>query len=268
MKKAAHGNRHSIDNALYDTVGEGWWQPDSPLYLIQSSLNPARIDYFKRKLIIDPNVLLQRRSALEIGCGGGLLCEEITRLGFHVTGIDPSESSLQIAAGHARANGLQIQYKSGCGEAIPCEDGSMDIVFCCDVLEHVRDVPKVISEISRVLKPGGYFFYDTLNRTYLSWLVAIKISQAWKYWAIAPDNLHVWEMFIKPGELRALLEPNHLKWQEHTGMWPNVSPMKFLSCLRKRAKGKLSYGDLGKELRMVESRRTGIMYMGYAIKTV
>jgi 2-polyprenyl-6-hydroxyphenyl methylase/3-demethylubiquinone-9 3-methyltransferase len=163
---------------------------------------------------------------------------------------------------------MKIQYITGCGEAIPCEDGSMDIVFCCDVLEHVRDVSKVISEISRVLKPSGYFFFDTINRTYLSWFVAIKISQIWKYWAIAPANLHVWEMFIKPSELRALCEPNSLQWQEHTGMWPNVSPLKFLSYLRKRAKGKISYGDLGKELRMVESRRTGIMYMGYAIKSV
>lgn len=266
MKRAVHGNPHPIDNDLYDAVGAGWWQPDSPFYLIQSSLNPARIGYFKRKLF-EHGVHPQGRSALEIGCGGGLFCEEIARMGFHVTGIDPSEPSLRIAAGHASVNGLQIRYKSGTGEEIPCEDGSMDVVFCCDVLEHVRDVPKVISEISRVLKPEGYFCFDTLNRTGLSWLVAIQIGQVWKRWAIAPANLHAWKMFIRPNELQALLERNHLEWKEHTGMWPNVPPLKLLSYLRNTVNGELSYGELGKALHMVESRRTGLMYMGYAIKS-
>src|SRR5215831_9947274 len=83
--------------------------------------------------------------------------------------------------------------------------------FCCDVLEHVRDLPKVISEISRVLKPGGVFCFDTLNRTFLSKLVAIKIWQEWKRWAFMPPNLHVWEMFIKPDELKALLLQNQFE---------------------------------------------------------
>ena len=268
MKRKASDPRYSIDNDLYDAAGAGWWQPDSPLYLLHSSMNPARIGYFKRKLVIERNVHPQGQTALEIGCGGGLLCEEIARMGFHVTGIDPSEKSLQIAAEHASANGLQIQYKSGSGEAIPCGDGSMDVIFCCDVLEHVRDVPQVILEISRVLKPGGYFCFDTLNRTFLSWLMAIQIAQVWKRWAIAPANLHVWKMFIQPGELRALLESDHLEWKEHKGMWLNAPPLKVLSCIRSKVKGELSYGELGKELRMVESGRTGLMYMGYAIKAL
>jgi len=187
-------------------------------------------------------------------------------MGLDVTGIDPSAHSLQIAASHAKASRLCISYDIGAGEALPYQDNSYDIVFCCDVLEHVRDVPTVLSEIFRVLKPGGIFCYDTLNRTFLSKLVAISISQDWKRWAFAPPNLHVWEMFIKPEEMKSLLTQNRLEWKEHVGMGFNVSFFKILHYLRKRAKGLLTYKDLGQRFFMIESRSMGIMYMGYAIK--
>jgi 2-polyprenyl-6-hydroxyphenyl methylase/3-demethylubiquinone-9 3-methyltransferase len=266
VKKVAQEIYDRIDNDLYHADGDRWWQSDSPLYLIQSSVNPARVSYLKKKLFNELKVNPQGKAALEVGCGGGLLCEEIARMGFDVTGIDPSEHSLQIATNHAKASGLRINYEKGTGEALPCRDNSSDIVFCCDVLEHVRDVPKVISEICRVLKPGGVFCYDTLNRTFLSKLVAINISQVWKRWAFAPPNLHVWEMFIKPDELKSLLEQNNLAWKEHMGMELNVSFLKFLRFLRKRARGALSYKDLGERLFVVESSNMNIMYMGYAIK--
>ena len=172
VKKVAQEIYVRIDNDLYQAVGDRSWQSDSPLYLIQSSVNPARVGHLKKKLFDELKVNPQGKAALEVGCGGGLLCEEIARMGFDVTGIDPSEHSLQIATRHAKASGLRINYEKGTGEALPYRDNSSDIVFCCDVLEHVRDVPKVISEISRVLKPGGFFGYDTLNRTFMSKLAA------------------------------------------------------------------------------------------------
>ncbi len=130
----------------------------------------------------------------------------------------------------------------------------------------MSNLQKVISEISRVLKPGGVFFYDTLNRTLLSKLVAINISQHWKRWAFAPPNLHVWKMFIRPNELKSLLGQNNLEWKEHRGMGPNVSLPKLLRLLRKRARGRLTYKEMGRELYMVESRAMSTMYMGYAVK--
>lgn len=267
MNKVAREIYERIDNDLYHADGDSWWRSDSPLYLIHSSVNPARVGYFKEKLFAELRVDPLGKAALDIGCGGGILCEEIARMGFAVTGIDPSAHSLQIAAGHAQAGGLRIQYEQGAGEAIPYRDHSYDMVFCCDVLEHVRDLPKVIAEISRVLKPGGVFCYDTLNRTFLSKLVAINISQVWKRWAYAPPNIHVWEMFIKPDELKSLLGQNDLQWKEHRGLGLNVSFLKFLGYLRKRASGKLTYKDLGEKLFAVESRSMGIMYLGYAVKS-
>lgn len=266
MKKVAQEAYERIDNDLYQTAGDIWRQPDSPFFLMQSSFNPARVGFFKRKLLGELNIDPQGKTALDVGCGGGILSEEIARLGFTVTGIDPSLPSLRIAAAHAQAGGLRINYEQGSGEAIPYRDDSFDIVFCCDVLEHVRDVEKVIAEISRVIKPGGVFCYDTFNRTFLSKLVAIYIAQVWKRWALAPPNLHVWEMFIKPNELKTLLGRHDLEWREHRGLGPNVPPLKALGYLRRRARGELTYRDLGERISAVESGHLAIMYVGYAIK--
>jgi len=254
-----------INNNVYNEEGDIWWKGDTVLHLLKTSINPWRVGYSSnliKKLGIDP----KGKSALEVGSGGGILTEEIAKMGFITTGIDPSDQSLETASNHAKASGLDIKYEKGTGESLPYADGSFDCVFCCDVLEHVQDLPKVISEISRVLKPNGVFFYDTLNRTFISKLVAIKIWQEWKRWAFMPPNLHVWEMFIKPNEIKNLLQKNGFDWQEHTGSSPNVSIPKMLGYLRRRTKGKWTYADLGKNFWLVKSKDMNILYAGYAIK--
>ena len=259
-------NYDRIDNSIYHAENDPWWQPDSVLHLLKTSINPVRVGYFAKKLFNELNIAPQGRAALEVGCGGGIFCEEIARMGFDATGIDPSGQSLQIAITHAKAGGLKIRYETGRGEALPHRDNSYDVVFCCDVLEHVSDLPAVISEISRVLKPGGVFCYDTINRTFLSKLIAINVAQRWKRWAFMPPDLHVWDMFIKPEEMKHLLQLNDLEWREHRGTKPNLSYPQILSCLRKRAQGEWTYEDLGEKLLLVESRHMNIMYMGFAIK--
>ncbi len=265
MEKTNQNVYSRIDNNLYNAAGDIWWKPDTILHLLKTSINPWRVGYsgnIIKKLGINPS----GKTALEVGCGGGILTEEIRKMGFNTTGIDPSENSLQTARNHAAAGGLEIKYEQGTGERLPYPDQSFDCVFCCDVLEHVRDLPKVISEISRVLKPGGIFFYDTLNRTFISKLVAIKIWQEWKRWAFMPPNLHVWKMFIKPEEIKHLLSRNSLDWVEHKGSQPNVSIPKMLGYLRKRVKGEWTYEDLGKNFRLIESNDMNILYAGYALK--
>src|SRR5437773_2795063 len=255
----------TIDNDLYNADGDIWWKPDTILHLLKTSVNPWRVGCAKdiiKKLAIDP----KGKTALEVGSGGGILTEEIAKMGFITTGIDPADQSIITASNHARASGLNIKYEKGAGENLPYVNGSFDFVFCCDVLEHVQDLPKAISEISRVLKPGGVFIYDTLNRTFISKVVAIKIWQEWKRWAFMPPNLHVWEMFIKPGEIKELLQKNGLDWKEHTGSSPNVSIPKMLGFLRKRAKGEWTYADLGQNFWLVKSNDMNILYAGFAIK--
>ena len=266
MRKVSQAIYDRIDNAVYNVQSDQWWQPESPWYQMIVTFDPARVGYAKKilfeRLKIDPKAT----AALEVGSGGGFMTEEMARMGFATTGVDPSERSVRVAADHARASGLDIRYGTGVGESLPFEDRAFGAVFCCDVLEHVRDLPKVISEISRVLKPGGVFYYNTLNRTWASLLGAIKVGQVWKRWAFFPPNLHVWRMFIKPGEMKSLLRQNGLEWKEHRGMMPDVPIPRLLGYLRKRAKGEWTYGDLAGRVRMIESRITAVMYMGYALK--
>ncbi|GFO58008.1 ubiquinone biosynthesis O-methyltransferase [Geomonas silvestris] len=255
-----------IDNGIYDSEQERWWEPDSALYLIKGSLNPARLGFVKRVLEQELRWSPPGRSALEVGCGGGILTEEIARLGFSTSGVDPAERSLRIAAEHAAQSGLAISYRQGSGEALPYPDARFDAVFCCDVLEHVRDLPRVVQEISRVLRPGGIFFYDTINRSWASRLVAINLAQRWPRWAFLPEGLHVWEMFIKPAEMKSLLAASGLTWREHRGLRPNASPLTVLRCLRQRARGELDFSEFGRRLSLVECGTTGLMYLGYAVK--
>jgi 2-polyprenyl-6-hydroxyphenyl methylase/3-demethylubiquinone-9 3-methyltransferase len=265
MQKVPEEVYNRINNKIYDQEGDRWWQPDFSLNLIKTLFNPFRVGYAK-KILDRLEITPEGKIALEIGCGGGLLCEEIAAIGFTTLGIDPSQQSIITASTHAADNGLKITYIIGAGEKLSLPDNTCDVVFCCDVLEHVEDLPKVISEISRVLKPGGVFLYDTFNRTFLSNLVAIKILQDWKRWAIMPPHLHEWKMFIKPSEIKWLLSQNHFAWKEHCGIMPNISPIKIWRYLRLRAKGELTYEEFGKKFLIVESNFTNVMYMGYAIK--
>ena len=265
MEKVGTEVYKKIDNEIYKAGGDIWWKPDTILHLLKTSVNPWRVGVAKdaiQRLGIEP----KGKTALEVGSGGGILAEEIAKMGFITTGIDPAEQSVITASNHAKASGLDIKYEKGVGENLPYADASFDVVFCCDVLEHVQDLPKVILEISRVLKPGGVFIYDTLNRTFISKLVAIKIWQEWKRWAFMPPDIHVWEMFIKPEEIKTLLQNSGFDWKEHTGSQPNVSIPKMLGYLRKRAKGEWTYEDLGKNFWLVKSKDMKILYAGYAIK--
>jgi 2-polyprenyl-6-hydroxyphenyl methylase/3-demethylubiquinone-9 3-methyltransferase len=124
----------------------------------------------------------------------------------------------------------------------------------------------VIGEIYRVTKPGGVFFFDTLNRTFVSKLVAIKILQEWKFTAFMPPRLHEWRMFIRPEELKELLAQAGFQFKELRGTSPNKSIPKMIGLLRKRAKGEIGFKELGQQFQLVESNDLSILYMGYARK--
>jgi len=265
MQKIPEGVYNRINNDIYNQQGDKWWKPDFSLNLIKTLFNPFRVGYSK-KIIDLLKIIPEGKSALEVGCGGGILTEEIACRRFHTTGIDPSVQSITTASEHSIKSRLKINYMNGTGEALPFPDSMYDIVFCCDILEHVQDLPKVISEISRVLKPGGVFIYDTFNRTFLSKLVAIKVLQDWKRWAIMPLYLHEWGMFIKPEEIKELLHQNHLSWRQHIGIMPNITVLKVWRYLHLRVKGDLTYEEFGKKFQMIESPFINVMYMGYAMK--
>lgn len=204
---------------------------------------------------------------LDVGCGGGLLAEEFARIGCRVTGVDPSSPSLDTARAHASAAGLDIDYRGASGERLPFDDGAFAAVYCCDVLEHVDDVGTTISEIARVLEPGGVFLYDTINRTVRSRVVLIGLMQDWNATRCMEPNLHDWSMFIKPPELRAHLERAGLRPSEDiVGIAPGAKPPALIKALRAHRKGRIDAADLGRRMAMRESRDRSILYAGYALK--
>lgn len=255
-----------VDNELYNAPGDIWWDDSQALSFLRIAVNPARFGYFEDVLLnrlgFDPS----GKKTLDIGSGGGLLAEEFARLGCRVTGIDPSEASLITARSHAEQSGLDIAYLQATGEDLPFEDETFDIVYCCDVLEHVNDLDLVIAETARVLKPGGIYLYDTINRTFLSKLILIKAAQEWKYTRMVPPGLHDWAMFITPSELHAIMARHGLGNQHSAGMKPAANPLRLLQALGLYKAGRIPYRELSQRLRFTRSRLMSLSYMGYAIK--
>ncbi len=256
-----------VDNQLYDRLGDTWWREDSFLSLLRTSINPARFGYMRRVMIEVLGIAPRGATVLDVGCGGGLLAEEFAGLGCRVTGVDPSTESLETARGHARAGGLEIEYVEGTGEQLPFPDAAFDAVYCCDVLEHVDDLQRTLDESARVLKPGGVYMYDTINRTRRSNLVMIKLFQEWRSTALVEPHLHDWDMFIKPPELVSGLERAGLDNRDIVGIGPGRNPLATLRDMRRRARGDMTFGEFGTRNVMRETRDTSLAYAGYALKT-
>jgi 2-polyprenyl-6-hydroxyphenyl methylase/3-demethylubiquinone-9 3-methyltransferase len=228
------------DLTIYDTLAESWWQAGSQLHML-ARMNPARFAYFDR--IVGH---WQGLRVLDLGCGGGLTTTCLVQRGAIVVGVDLSYASLRVASCHARGHGHpKAVFACGQAESLPFADASFDVVWCTDVLEHLSDLPTAITQVARVLKPGGLFLYDTINRTWLSRPLVIWF---WEYLAgLAPRGTHDWRLFIKPQELRHLLIQHGIQCGAIRGMLPVwLSPRQ------------------GWCFRLVPY--TGILYLGYAVK--
>jgi 2-polyprenyl-6-hydroxyphenyl methylase / 3-demethylubiquinone-9 3-methyltransferase len=256
-----------IDNDVYDRLGESWWDEASPLNLLHGSVTPGRFTYFRdvltRRLGADPAGL----RALDIGCGGGFLTEEFAALGWRVTGVDPSVASISAARAHAAGRGLPIDYRVGPGEDLPVPDAAFDVAFCCDVLEHVSGLDRVISETARVLKPGGLYLFDTINRTLTSKLLAIKVMQEWPLTRLTDVAIHDWDMFIAPAELAGTLKRHGLATAEMTGLGSRARPLAVLRNFASARRGRITYGEFSRRLDVGQVSSTAVSYMGFATKT-
>jgi 2-polyprenyl-6-hydroxyphenyl methylase/3-demethylubiquinone-9 3-methyltransferase len=250
---------------MYDRLSHTWWADDGFLNLLKTGLNPSRFAYMRRILTQELGRDPDGMRTLDVGCGGGLLAEEFARVGCAVTGVDPSTESLEVARAHAAEEGLDIDYKEGTGEALPFADGEFAAVYCCDVLEHVDDLGRTIAEIARVLEPEGVFLYDTINRTWRSKLLMIKLSQEWSATAWAEPDLHDFDMFIRPEELERHMERAGLQVRDRVG-FAAANPPAAVKAMWDRAHGRIGYRELGERLRIRESRDTSTSYGGYAIR--
>lgn len=229
------------DLSIYDAVADQWWSDEIRWVRTLKNLVPGRLSWMDRQ--ID----WQGLRVLDLGCAGGFMAEALTARGARVTGIDPAHQAIAAADAHARAGGLSIDYDIGVGEALPYADQTFDAVVCVDVLEHVEHLAVVLSEVSRVLQPGGCFLFDTINRNPLARLATITIAE--DVLRLLPKGTHDPARFIKPVELREALADAGLRPGALTGLGPRG--------LNRR--GDLTFGRLP---------MTGILYMGIARKPV
>lgn len=256
----------SVDNGVYERLGESWWDEASLLNLLNGSVTPGRFAYFREVLARRPGTGAAGLRMLDIGCGGGFLAEEFAALGCRVTGIDPSPVSIETARAHAARRGLGIDYRVGAGEELPVPDAAFGAACCCDVLEHVADVDRVISETARVLEPGGLFLFDTVNRTLASKLIAVKAAQQWRLTRLTDVAVHDWDMFITPAELAAVLERHGLAPGEVTGLGARAKPLAVLLSLASARLGRITYGEFSRRLDIGQVTSTAVSYMGFATR--
>jgi 2-polyprenyl-6-hydroxyphenyl methylase / 3-demethylubiquinone-9 3-methyltransferase len=244
-----------VDNTIYETLDD-WWDPTGSVAGIHA-MNPARASYFCSALRTVLGTDWTTRPILDVGCGGGLLTEELARAGARVTGIDLAGRALRIARDHAGLQNLTPSYVRAAAERIPFPDETFAAVLSSDFLEHVTDLALVVRECARVLAPGGVFLFDTINRTWFTSLFHINLLQEWR--AIVPANTHDWHRFIKPTELAALMRAAGLEPVQTRGLFP-VHPIRFgLHLLRHR---------FGKD-RMPPFRVCSVTagsYLGYGVK--
>src|SRR5262249_32664700 len=233
-----------VDNEIYNRMADTWWDETGLLHILRAALNSARFGYFRDTLANSLHISPEGKRALDIGCGGGFLAEEFARIGCLVTGIDPSAPSIAAAVSHARKMGLAVDYLTGVGEDLPFENGSFDIAYCCDTLEHVNDLKKTLAETSRVLKKGGVYFYDTINRTFRSNIVAIRLLQQWRWSRIFPEDLHDWKMFIKPRELQEIMSRHGIENRELVGISPGATLLHIIRAARRHKRGEITISEM------------------------
>jgi 2-polyprenyl-6-hydroxyphenyl methylase/3-demethylubiquinone-9 3-methyltransferase len=227
------------DLTIYDKVADRWWSDDIRWVRTLKNLVPGRLKWF------DQHIDWQGKDVLDLGCAGGFIAEALAERGAHVTGIDPASDAIDAARDHARAGKLRIAYDVGVGEALPYDDASFDAVVCVDVLEHVADLNRVLSEVARTMRPGGLLLFDTINRNPLARLASITIAE--DVLRLLPRGTHDPAMFIKPKELRAAIQGAGLVPGPITGLGPRG--------LNRRLD--LTFGPLP---------TTAILYMGIACK--
>ena len=205
-----NSNVDPAELAKFSALASRWWDPNSefrPLHQI----NPLRLDW------IDALASLKGKKVVDVGCGGGILAEAMARLGADVKGIDLAEKPLKVAQLHGLESGVKVDYEAIAAEDLAAREASQyDVVTCMEMLEHVPDPAATIAACSKLVKPGGWVFFSTINRNPKSFLFAIIGAEY--VLRLLPKGTHEYSKFIKPSELAHAARDANLALQEMLGM--------------------------------------------------
>ena len=237
------------DVARFSAIAAEWWDPHgkfAPLH----KFNPCRLGFIREQALThfgrDPAARrpFEDLSLLDIGCGGGLLSEPMTRLGFAVTGVDASPSNIGTAGAHAAEQGLVIDYRAGTAEGLEAEGARhFDVILNMEVIEHVADPAEFLRCCGRMLAPGGLMIVATLNRT----LKALALAKVGAEYVLRwlPAGTHDWNKFLKPSDLRGFLAseplttlgPFGVSFNPLTGRWnlSNDSDINYMMTVTRAA---------------------------------
>lgn len=222
-RQRAGGHDPSVDSrevARFAALAREWWNPDGAMAQLHR-LNPVRLAYIRDRLAahfdLDPLSPrpLEGLDIVDVGCGGGLLCEPLARLGARVTGIDAAAEGVRAAAAHGDEMGLDIDYRASTAAELAATGARFDAVLCFEVIEHVADMEAFVADCCRLVKPGGAMAMATLNRTPKSFLFAIIGAERVLRWL--PAGTHDWHKFVRPSELARALGTGGMTLDDVTG---------------------------------------------------
>ena len=207
--------------AKFTAMAEEWWDPKGKFKPIHK-FNPVRLGYIREHVLAhfgrDGSQMrpLEGLTVLDVGCGGGLLCEPMARLGADVTGIDAAERNIKIARLHAGQSGVTVDYQATTSEALAAQGKTFDLVLNMEVVEHVDNVPLYMKSCADLVAPGGLMLTATLNRTARALAFAVIGAEYVLGWL--PKGTHDWKKFLTPDEIKALITRNGLVVTDQTGV--------------------------------------------------
>lgn len=243
---APAGTIDAAEIARFSAIAAEWWDTSGKFRPLHK-LNPIRLGYIRDTVCAhvgrDPLAPspLAGLSLVDIGCGGGLLSEPLSRMGATVLGVDAAERNVKTAAAHAAETGASAHYRTTTSEALVAEGAQFDVVLAMEVIEHVADVDLFVKSCAALVKPGGILFFATLNRTAKSFALGIVGAEYILRWL--PRGTHDWRRFLRPSEFAAHLRTHGLAVQGLTG---------------------LTYAPLSDEFRL-NPKDLDVNYMGWAV---
>jgi 2-polyprenyl-6-hydroxyphenyl methylase / 3-demethylubiquinone-9 3-methyltransferase len=211
--------------ARFAAMAADWWDPRGRMGMLHK-LNPTRLAYIRdtacRHFDRDPKArkCLEALRVLDIGCGAGILCEPLCRLGATVVGADPAEANIAAARLHAERGGLIVDYRATTAERLAEAGERFDVVLAMEVVEHVADLGAFVRCCAGMVAPGGLMVTATINRTLKSFALAIVGAEYVLRWL--PRGTHRWDKFVTPNELEAVLERHGLRTIDERGVIYNI----------------------------------------------